>query len=141
MAGDQRSAWPLTLAPSGPFRGPVRGVLLDVGGVGLWLCPSVAGPVPNRLKGQLKTSLHYPAAFERPGAERPGQDGVRLAAALCCLSNTVHTLLHSGQLCMLDLGQEVGLFVTSTCDPQPSMLCSPEGGQAGTGQAWAMTSG
>lgn len=40
----------------------------------------------------------------------------------------------------LKLGQEVGLFVTSTCEPQPSMLCSPEGGQGGSGQAWAVTS-
>lgn len=38
-------------------------------------------------------------------------------------------------------GQEVRLFVTSTCDPQPSMLRSPRGGQGGISQAWAVTSG
>lgn len=39
------------------------------------------------------------------------------------------------------LRQEVRVFVTSTCDPQPSMLCSPRGGQGGSSQAWAVTSG
>jgi len=34
---------------------PLRGMLLDVGGVRPWLYPSVAGPVSNRLRGQSET--------------------------------------------------------------------------------------
>eukprot|EP00064_Thunnus_orientalis_P004615 superscaffoldBa00000423_g4627 len=103
MAGDQRSAWPLTLAPSGPFRGPVRGVccwmwvVSGYGSVPLWQVRFLIGSQASR---RPETSRYCPAASERPGAERPGQDRVRLAAALCCLSNAIDTLLHSGQFCM-----------------------------------------
>lgn len=57
MAGDQRSAWTLTLAPGSPLQRPIKelesgGDVLVVGGVRPWLSSSVAGPVPNRLRGQ-----------------------------------------------------------------------------------------
>lgn len=106
MAGDQRSAWPLTLARSGPFGGPVKEgvgwvVLLDVGGVQGSVPPwQVRFLIGSEASWRLDSSRYCPATSERPGAERPGQDRVRLAAVLCCLSNAIATLLHSVHLCM-----------------------------------------
>ncbi|CAB1442872.1 unnamed protein product [Pleuronectes platessa] len=42
--------------------------------------------------GRPETSQYCPHVAERPGAERPGQDGVRLATALCRLSTAIDTL-------------------------------------------------
>lgn len=77
---------------------------LDVGGVGVLLRAAVAGPVPNRLRGQPEAGHHCPAASERAaGSEWPGQHRVRLAAALRRLSNAIYTLLRCGQLCMANI--------------------------------------
>ena len=70
-------------------------VVSDHGSATLWqvrlLIGSEAGRRPD-------AGRHCPAASEKPGAERLGQDRVRLAVALYRFSNAIDTLLHSGQL-------------------------------------------
>lgn len=85
-----------------------------MGGVGPWLSPSVAGPVPNRLRG-LESGRYCPV-----WSERPGQDRVRLSAALSCLSDVIDSQLQFGwQLCM------VSTLSWSGWEPQPihNILC------------------
>lgn len=67
------------------------------GSVPLWQVRFLIGSEASR---RPESSRYCPVASERPGAERPGQDRVRLAAALCCLSNAIDTLLHPAQLRM-----------------------------------------
>lgn len=87
MAGDQRSPWPLTLAHSSPFGGPVRHLRAGAeGGVGrcwMWVV-SCHGSVPlwqvhfligSEASGRLENSQYCPVWPERPSAERRGQDG------------------------------------------------------------------
>lgn len=102
MAGDQRSAWTLTLAPGSPLQRPIKE--LESGGVcWLWVV-SGHGSVPlwqvrfligSEASQWSESSRYCPVWSERPRAERPGPDRVRPSTDHRCLSDVTDPQLHT----------------------------------------------
>lgn len=82
-----------------------------------------------------------PRGSVRPQEMHSSEWQIDSRLSLCLFLPFSHLLLSVCAPLAPKLQQEVGLFVSSTCDPRPSMRRSPKGGQGGSGQTWVLTSG
>lgn len=108
MAGDQRSAWTLTLAPGSPLQRRIKELeSVCVCGGGLVVGGVVHGSVPlwqvlfligSEASQWSESSRYCPVWSERPRAERPGPDRVRPSTDRCCLSDATDPQRHTDKI-------------------------------------------